>query len=75
MDAVGMAAGPIYCRDFKNLNDLKEITDAQIEKCSLVADFEVLVPGDGADTATTPTLTEACGEKHRTGGHGAFFLE
>ena len=48
-DAVGMAAGPIYCRDFKNLNDLKEITDAQIEKCSLVTDFEVLCP------ATVPT--------------------
>ena len=72
-DAVAMAAGPLYCRDFKNLNDLKEVADTQIEKRSLVTDFEVFVPGDGADTATTPTQTEACGEKHRT--HGAFFLE
>ena len=36
--------GPLYCLDFKNLNDLKEVADAQIEKCSLVTDFDVLCP-------------------------------
>ena len=35
---------PLYWLDFKNLNDLKEVADAQIEKCSLVTDFDVLCP-------------------------------